>query len=89
MTPMLAGPAEYGATASVRATLTGLTGDSGNSAKENLGLVPLVDACARYQASDRVELDLGYRLLEGESHNDEAYTFAVFHCAVAGVRVRF
>jgi NAD(P)-dependent dehydrogenase (short-subunit alcohol dehydrogenase family) len=42
-----------------------------------------------WRLSDRVELDLGYRLLEGGADNDEVYTFAFFHYAVAGVRVRF
>jgi len=42
-----------------------------------------------YRLSDRVELDLGYRLLEGGADNDEVYTFSFFHYAVAGVRVRF
>jgi len=39
--------------------------------------------------SDRIDVDLGYRLLEGGADNDEVYTFAFFHYAVAGVRVRF
>jgi hypothetical protein len=38
--------------------------------------------------SDRVDLDFGYRLLEGGADNDEVYTFAFFHYAVAGVRIR-
>jgi hypothetical protein len=38
--------------------------------------------------SDRVELDFGYRLLEGGADNDEVYTFAFFHYAVAGLRIR-
>jgi hypothetical protein len=42
-----------------------------------------------FRLSDRVDLDLGYRLLEGGSDNDEVYAFAFFHYAVAGVRVRF
>ena len=42
-----------------------------------------------FRVSERVELDLGYRLLEGGADNDEVYTFAFFHYAVAGVRVRF
>jgi len=41
-----------------------------------------------FRLSDRVELDLGYRLLEGGADNDDVYTFAFFHYAVAGVRVR-
>ena len=88
--------------------------------KDDLGLVPLLYAYARYQATERlafeaeadalaapqgraedvslkavvrlndsVDLDLGYRLLEGGADNDEVYTFAFFHYAVAGVRVRF
>jgi hypothetical protein len=42
-----------------------------------------------FRLSDRIDLDLGYRLLEGGADNDEVYTFAFFHYAVAGVRVRF
>jgi hypothetical protein len=42
-----------------------------------------------FRLSDRVDFDLGYRLLEGGADNDEVYTFALFHYAVAGVRVRF
>ena len=41
-----------------------------------------------FRLSDRVEVDLGYRLLEGGADNDEVYTFAFFHYAVAGVRIR-
>ncbi|HSD29821.1 MAG TPA: hypothetical protein VLL75_21135 [Vicinamibacteria bacterium] len=43
---------------------------------------------AVFRVSDRVEVDLGYRLLEGGADNDEVYTFAFFHYAVAGVRIR-
>jgi hypothetical protein len=88
--------------------------------KENLGAVPLVYGFARYQASDRlaievefdalaapqgraedvsakavlrlsdrVEADVGYRLLEGGADNEKVYTFAFFHYAVAGIRIRF
>lgn len=42
-----------------------------------------------WRLSDRVELDAGYRLLEGGADNDEVYTFALFHYATAGLRVRF
>ena len=42
-----------------------------------------------FRVSDRVDVDLGYRLLEGGADNDSVYTFAFFHYAVAGVRVRF
>jgi hypothetical protein len=41
-----------------------------------------------YRLSDRVDLDFGYRLLEGGADNDSVYTFALFNYAVAGVRVR-
>lgn len=109
-----------GATLKVRSAEIGLSGEPGRSVKENLGVVPLLYAYARYQAtdrfaveleadalaapqgraedvslkgvyrvSDRVDLDFGYRLLEGGADNDEVYTFALFHYAVAGVRVRF
>ena len=88
--------------------------------KDDLGVVPLLYAQARYQAAgrlsleaetdalaaprgraedvsvkavlrltDAIDLDVGYRLLEGGADNDEVYTFAFFHHAVAGLRVRF
>ena len=109
-----------GATLKVRDAEIGLAGDPGRSRKDDLGVVPLLYAYVRYQASDRfaleleadalaapqgraedvslkgvfrlsdrVDVDLGYRLLEGGADNDEVYTFAFFHYAVAGVRVRF
>ena len=108
-----------GATLKVRDAQIALAGDVGRSAKDDLGLVPLVYLGARYQAtdrfaieleadalaapqgraedvslkgvfrvSDRVEVDLGYRLLEGGADNAEVYTFAFFHYALAGVRIR-
>jgi hypothetical protein len=109
-----------GATVKVRSAEISLSGAPGRSVKDDLGVVPLLYAGARYQAtarfaveveadalaapqgraedvsikgvwrlSDRVDLDLGYRLLEGGADNDEVYTFAFFHYAVAAVRVRF
>ena len=109
-----------GATLKVRDAEIGLAGAPGSSVKDDLGVVPLLYAYARYQATERlafeaeadalaapqgraedvslkvvvrlndsVDLDLGYRLLEGGADNDEVYTFAFFHYAVAGVRVRF
>ena len=39
--------------------------------------------------TDAIELDVGYRILEGGADNDEVYTFAFFHYAVAGLRIRF
>jgi hypothetical protein len=41
-----------------------------------------------FRVSDSVDVDFGYRLLEGGADNDEVYTFAFFHYAVAGVRIR-
>ncbi len=32
-----------------------------------------------FRVSDRVEVDLGYRRLEGCADNEEVYTFAFFH----------
>lgn len=108
-----------GATLKVRDAQIALSGAPGRSAKDDLGLVPLLYLGARYQATDRfaleleadalaapqgraedvslkgvfriserVEVDLGYRLLEGGADNEEVYTFAFFHYAVAGVRIR-
>jgi hypothetical protein len=109
-----------GATLKVRSAEIGLDGAPGSATRDDLGVVPLLYAYARYQASDRlaveleadalaapqgraedvslkgvfrvsdrVEVDLGYRVLEGGADNDEVYTFALFHYAVAGVRLRF
>jgi hypothetical protein len=109
-----------GATLKMRSAEIGLSGAPGSATRDDLGVVPLLYAYARYQAtdrlaveleadalaapqgraedvslkgvyriSDRVEIDLGYRLLEGGADNDEVYTFALFHYAVAGVRFRF
>jgi hypothetical protein len=108
-----------GATVKVRSAEISLDGQPGYSVKDDLGVVPLVYAYARYQASDRfaieleadalaapqgraedvslkgvvrlndrVDFDLGYRLLEGGGDNDAVYTFAMVHYAVAGVRLR-
>jgi hypothetical protein len=109
-----------GATLKVRDAEISLAGAPGRSVKDDLGVVPLLYAYARYQATDRVafeaeadalaapqgraedlslkavfrlndsvDLDLGYRLLEGGADNDKVYTFAFFHYVVAGIRVRF
>jgi len=109
-----------GATLKVRDAEITLAGDADRSTKDDLGIVPLLYAYVRYQAtdrfaveleadalaapqgraedvslkgvfrlSDRVDVDFGYRILEGGADNDEVYTFAFFHYAVAGVRIRF
>jgi hypothetical protein len=44
---------------------------------------------ATYQVNDDVGLRLGYRTLEGGADNDEVYTFAWLHYAVAGVDLKF
>jgi hypothetical protein len=108
-----------GATVKVRSAEISLSGQPGQAVKDDLGVVPLLYAYARYQASDRfaieleadalaapqgraedvslkgvyrlsdaVDLDFGYRLLEGGGDNDSVYTFSMFHYAVAGLRVR-
>lgn len=43
----------------------------------------------RYQISSGTSLALGYRTLEGGADNDEVYTFAWLHYAVASVTYRF
>ncbi|MEZ5357237.1 MAG: hypothetical protein R3F48_00310 [Candidatus Zixiibacteriota bacterium] len=40
-------------------------------------------------ATDRIRLRAGYRILEGGADNDEVYTFALVHYASAGVTLRF
>jgi hypothetical protein len=109
-----------GATLKIRDAAIGLSGAPGPSVKDDLGVVPLLYAQVRFQAtarlaleaeadalaapqgraedvsvkavlrlSDAVDLDFGYRLLEGGADNAEVYTFAFFQYAVAGVRLRF
>ena len=48
-----------------------------------------VSVKAVLRLSDSVEADIGYRLLEGGADNEKVYTFAFFHYAVAGIRIRF
>lgn len=43
----------------------------------------------QYQASEKVMLKLGYRLLEGGADVDEVYTFALVNYAVVGVQMSF
>jgi hypothetical protein len=42
-----------------------------------------------WQIRDEVGLRVGYRMLEGGADNDEVYSFAWLHYAVAGVDLRF
>jgi apolipoprotein D and lipocalin family protein len=48
-----------------------------------------VSVKAVLRLADKVDADIGYRLLEGGADNDSVYTFAFFHYAVAGIRIRF
>jgi hypothetical protein len=48
-----------------------------------------VIAAVRVDASDHVQLRLGYRIVEGGADNDEVYTFALLNYASAGVIVSF
>jgi hypothetical protein len=41
------------------------------------------------RVNDRLDLKFGYRILEGGADNDEVYTFALFHYAAVGARIRF
>jgi len=47
-----------GATLKVRSAEIGLSGDPGRSVKDDLGVVPLLYAYARYQATERFALEL-------------------------------
>lgn len=42
-----------------------------------------------YQLSDKWDVQLGYRTLEGGADTDDVYNFAWFHSALAGVQYRF
>lgn len=44
---------------------------------------------AEYEVNRRLALQAGCRILEGGADNDEVYTFALFHSAVAGAVWRF
>jgi hypothetical protein len=46
-------------------------------------------AALTVKTSDRIELKLGYRLLEGGADNDEVYNFALIHYATIGAIFRF
>lgn len=48
-----------------------------------------VIAAVLFDATDRVSLRLGYRIVEGGADNDEVYTFALLNYASAGVIVSF
>jgi hypothetical protein len=48
-----------------------------------------VSAALQYQASERLALRLGYRVLEGGADNDEVNTFALFQYAMFGMTWRF
>jgi len=41
------------------------------------------------QASDRIDVKIGYRMLEGGADNDEVYTFALLHYLALGGRFHF
>jgi hypothetical protein len=44
---------------------------------------------ATWAVRQGIELRVGYRMVEGGADNDEVYSFAWFHYAVAGLRVSF
>jgi hypothetical protein len=46
-------------------------------------------ATLKYQASNRIGLKLGYRILEGGADNDVVYNFALIHYAVIGAVINF
>lgn len=43
----------------------------------------------QYDATERLALKAGYRILEGGADNDEVYTFSLFHYFVAGAVLTF
>jgi hypothetical protein len=45
-------------------------------------------AALTYAHSDRLQLRVGYRVLEGGADNDEVYNFALLHYAAIGVTLR-
>ena len=46
-------------------------------------------AALTMQVSDRIDLKLGYRILEGGADNDKVYTFALIHYASFGALIHF
>ena len=42
-------------------------------------------AAFTYSATDKIDIKLGYRILEGGADNDKVYTFSLFHYAALGV----
>ncbi len=81
--PLLYGGARYDAGGRVAfdAELDGLGASQGRAIDLSLRL--------ELRASERVRTYLGYRLLDGGADNDEVYSFATFHYALAGVSLRF
>ena len=81
--PLLYGGVRYdtGGPVAFDAELDGLGAPQGRAIDLSLRL--------ELRAGDRVRPYLGYRLLEGGADNDEVYSFATFHYALAGVSVRF
>jgi hypothetical protein len=108
-----------GLTAKIRDAEIGLSSQSAQSRKTNVGFVPLVNfglrygsadgfgfllsgdalaapqgraedvlAAITYAPSDRVQIRVGYRILEGGADNDEVYNFALLHYAVVGVSLK-
>lgn len=48
-----------------------------------------VTAAVLFSASDRVQVRVGYRIVEGGADNEEVYNFALINYACVGVRVSF
>ena len=46
-------------------------------------------AALTYQSWDKLQFNLGYRILEGGADNDEVYGFALFHYIVLGLSLGF
>jgi hypothetical protein len=61
----------------------------GDALYSNRGRIEDVLAAVQWQATDRLALRLGYRLLEGGADSDTVYNFALFNHLAAGLTWRF
>jgi hypothetical protein len=62
---------------------------NGDAAGSSQGRAEDIALAVKYDATERLGLSIGYRLLEGGADGDEVKTFALFHYATVGMSYRF
>ena len=61
----------------------------GDALAASQGRAEDVSLALQYEATERLAVRLGYRILEGGADNDDVNTFALFHYAIIGATYRF